>query len=61
MNMTKRDRYIILAIVALGVVGAYWFLALAPKRDRLSKLDKDLASAKQAQRSIPARGNDSLR
>jgi hypothetical protein len=47
MNMTKRDRYILLVVVALGVVGAYWFLALAPKRDKLSKLDKDLASAKQ--------------
>jgi hypothetical protein len=47
MNVTKRDRYILLAVVALAVVGAYWFLALAPKRDKLSKLDKDLASAKQ--------------
>jgi Pilus assembly protein, PilO len=47
MSMTKRDRYILLGVLALAVVGAYWFLALAPKRDRLSKLDKDLAAAKQ--------------
>src|SRR5207247_2589148 len=30
-----------------GVVGAYWFLALAPKRTKLSALDKDLATAQQ--------------
>ena len=46
MNLTKRDRYILLVVVALGLVGAYWFLALAPKRERLSALDKDLATAK---------------
>jgi hypothetical protein len=46
--MTKRDRYILLGVIALGLVGAYWFLALAPKRSRLAALDKDLASAKQS-------------
>jgi hypothetical protein len=46
--MTKRDRYILLGVIALGLVGAYWFLALAPKRTRLAALDKDLASAKQS-------------
>jgi hypothetical protein len=45
--MAKRDRYILICAIALGLVGAYWFLALAPKRSRLSALDKDLASAKQ--------------
>jgi hypothetical protein len=45
--MTKRDRYILIGVVALGFVGAYWFLALAPKRSRLAALDKDLAAAKQ--------------
>jgi type II secretory pathway component PulM len=45
--MTKRDRYILMVIAAVGLVAAYWFLALAPKRDRVGKLDKDLAEAKQ--------------
>jgi len=49
MKVTARDRYIMMAVVALGLVGAYWFLALAPKRDKLGKLDSDLASAKQTQ------------
>jgi hypothetical protein len=47
VNLTKRDRYILMVVVALGLIGAYWFLALAPKRERLSTLDKDLATAKQ--------------
>jgi hypothetical protein len=47
MSITKRDRYILLAVVALALVGAYWFLALAPKRTKLSALDKDLATAQQ--------------
>ena len=45
--MTKRDRYILMAVAVLALVGAYWFLALAPKRDRLAKVDTDLSSAKQ--------------
>jgi Pilus assembly protein, PilO len=45
--VTKRDRYILMVVAALAVVGAFWFLALAPKRDRLAKVDKDLSSAKQ--------------
>jgi hypothetical protein len=47
MSITKRDRYILLAVVALGLVGAYWFGALAPKRAKISALDKDLATAQQ--------------
>ncbi len=47
MKMTARDRTILLVVAAVGLVGAYWFLGLAPKRDKLSRLDKDLTSAKQ--------------
>ena len=47
MTITKRDRYILIVALALALVGAYWFLALAPKRQRLHALDKDLATAQQ--------------
>ncbi len=47
MNMTKRDRYILLVAGALALIAGYWFLALAPKRERLGTLDKDLVAAKQ--------------
>jgi hypothetical protein len=45
--MTKRDRYILLVAAAVALVAGYWFMALAPKRERLTTLDKDLATAKQ--------------
>ena len=45
--MTRRDTYIVTAIAVLGAVAAFWFLALAPKREKLSALDKDVAEARQ--------------
>ena len=45
--MTRRDRYIVIVIGLVGLLGAYWFLALAPKRQKLSKLDTEVATAKQ--------------
>ena len=46
--MTQRDRYIVIVAGIVAVLAAYWFLALAPKRHDLSKLDKDFATAKQS-------------
>ena len=45
--MTRRDSYIVTAIAVLGAVAAFWFLALAPKREKLSALDTDVAEARQ--------------
>jgi hypothetical protein len=46
--MTRRDTYIVTVIAALAAVAAFWLLALAPKREKLSALDKDVASAQQS-------------
>jgi len=46
--MSRRDTYIVTVIAALAAVAAFWFLALAPKRENLSALDQDVASAQQA-------------
>src|SRR5215208_5247047 len=40
--MSDRDRKILLAIVPLVLIVAYWFLLLAPKREEASKAQKDL-------------------
>jgi Tfp pilus assembly protein PilO len=40
--MSDRDRKILMAIVPLVVIVAYWFLLLAPKREEASKAQKDL-------------------
>jgi len=45
--VTRRDRYILIVVGLVGLLGAYWFLALAPKRQSLTKLNKDVAEAKQ--------------
>jgi Tfp pilus assembly protein PilO len=41
-NMSSRDRKILLAIVPLVLIVAYWFLLLSPKREEASKAQKDL-------------------
>jgi hypothetical protein len=44
-----RTNQILIAVVAVGLAfGAFYFLLLAPKRDELAKVDKDV-SAKQAE------------
>ena len=48
MNMSRRDSYILIAIALVGVIAAYWFMALSPKRQEAAKLDEDIATA-QAQ------------
>jgi Tfp pilus assembly protein PilO len=44
--MTRTNK-ILLAVVAIAVAGAaYYFLALAPKREQIAKLDADIAAKK---------------
>ena len=45
--MSRRDTYIVTVIAVLGAVAAFWFLALAPKREKLAAVDKDVAEARQ--------------
>ena len=47
MNMSRRDSYILIAIALVGIVAAYWFMALSPKRKEASQLDKDIVAAQQ--------------
>jgi type IV pilus assembly protein PilO len=44
MSMTDRDRKILLALIPILVLVAYWFLLLAPKRDEASQAKDDLAT-----------------
>jgi hypothetical protein len=45
MNMTDRDRKILLAIIPLVVIVGYWFLLLAPKRQEAAKIRDQLSQA----------------
>jgi hypothetical protein len=46
--MTGRDRIVIVALAALAVLAAVWLLAVAPEREKASKLATEVSSA-QAQ------------
>ncbi len=46
--MTARDRIVIVSVAALAVLAAVWLLALAPAREKSSKLAKEVSAA-QAQ------------
>jgi hypothetical protein len=45
VSITDRDKKIILFIIPLLVLGAYWFFALAPKRDEANKAAEELTQA----------------
>jgi len=53
VNVTDRDRKILIALVPIVVIVAYWFLLLAPKRDEAATAAD--AAAKQEQRRDNAR------
>jgi Tfp pilus assembly protein PilO len=53
MSMSDRDRKIVLAIVPILVLVAYWFLLLAPKREEAATASKELT--KQTERRDSAR------
>jgi hypothetical protein len=48
--VTRTNKILIAVVATAAALGAFWFLALAPKRDEAAKLDKDIA-AKQAELS----------
>jgi len=44
--VTKRDRLIVLSLAGVAILGAFWFLALAPKRQQATKLGAEIADAR---------------
>jgi hypothetical protein len=45
--VTQRDRIVILVVVGIAALGAFWMLGLKPKRQEAAKLGKDLSTAQQ--------------
>ncbi len=52
--MTRRDRIVVMVIVAVALVAGYWFLLLAPKRQEAAALGDKLST--QTQRLQQAQG-----
>jgi Tfp pilus assembly protein PilO len=46
--VTKRNAILLSVVALVGAVGAFWHFALAPKRERISKLDADITKQEQA-------------
>ena len=53
-SMSDRDRKILLAIIPIVVVLAYWFLLLAPKREAASQASKDLTEQTERRDNVKA-------
>jgi hypothetical protein len=48
VTLTARDRKILMLLIPVAIVVAYWFLLLAPKRQESAKLQDQLTSAQAA-------------
>lgn len=48
MNITDRDRKIIMLLIPIAVILGYWFLLLSPKREEASSIQDKLATAETA-------------
>jgi type II secretory pathway pseudopilin PulG len=45
--MTTRDRLMLMGLLALALLGAAWFLAVAPERKQATELDAQVSAARQ--------------
>ncbi len=45
--MTRRDRLVVLAVLAAGLLAAFWFLVLGPKREEAGSLAEQIAAQEQ--------------
>lgn len=54
MSITDRDRKILLALVPLLFVAAFWFLLLAPQREQAATAGEQLASQEQSRDAAEA-------
>ena len=55
MSMTSRDKKILAVLALLGLMAAYWFLALAPKREEAVTAADELAKQEERRDTAVAR------
>jgi len=48
MSISDRDRKILLVLLPLAIIAAYWFLLLAPKREEATKIQDELTQVESA-------------
>jgi hypothetical protein len=47
MTVTERDKKILAVLAVIGVLAAYWFLLLGPKREEAARLDEQIATQQE--------------
>lgn len=57
MTLTERDRKIVLFLIPIAIVVAYWFLLLAPKRQEAASVSDQLSQAQTARDTAVQRAN----
>ncbi len=58
--MTMRDRLMLMGIVLLAVVGIVWYTAVAPEREKASKVNAEVLSARQQLASAETQASEAL-
>jgi Tfp pilus assembly protein PilO len=57
VSLTDRDKKIVLALVPLLLIGAYWFMLLSPKRHEAAKLSGQVTKAQEARDAAVSQAN----
>jgi type IV pilus assembly protein PilO len=57
VSITDRDRKILMLLIPLAIIGAYWFLLLAPKREEAASIKDKLTTAQSARDEATQRAN----
>ncbi len=58
--MTMRDRLMLMGIALLAVVGVVWYTAVAPEREKASKVNAEVQSARQQLTSAETQASEAL-
>lgn len=58
--MTTRDRLMLMGIALLAVLGVVWYTAVAPEREKASKVSAEVQSARQHLASAEAQASEAL-
>jgi Tfp pilus assembly protein PilO len=56
--MSRTTQILLVVGVTAAAIAAYWYLALAPKRDEIAKLDADVAKAQAAVQTAQSTANN---
>ena len=57
MSITERDKKILTLLLPIALIGAFWFLAFAPKREESAAIQEQLAAAQAEQQTAESQAS----